>query len=253
MSLNWTCPYCNRAQSVTHDKISTDRFPFKVKETADGVIGLEARVICCANSECLKYQLDITVITAHYSEMNYDFHLHKPTAIKSFRILPESMAKPQPDCIPAPLKQDYFEACKIRDLSPKASATLARRCLQGMIRDFAKVKEASLYKEIEKLNELAKTGNAPKGVSEDSIDSLHHVRSLGNIGAHMEKDINVIIPVDPHEAQILIDLIEILFEEWYVAREKRWSKFAALKATAEEKQALKELPKPAPKKSHTEH
>jgi len=55
----------------------------------------------------------------------------------------------------------------------------------------------------------------------------------------MEADIDIVIPVDPKEAQILIDLIEILFDEWYVAREKRRSKFAALKATADEKQLLK--------------
>jgi hypothetical protein len=164
--------------------------------------------------------------------------------VLSRRLIPESAAKPQPEYIPESLREDYLEACRIRDLSPKASATLSRRCLQGMIRNFAGIKDATLYKEIEKLNELAKSGDAPKGVSEDSIESLHHVRSLGNIGAHMEKDIDVIIPVDPEEAQILIDLIEILFEEWYVAREKLQTKFAALKATAEKKRALKELPKP---------
>jgi hypothetical protein len=160
------------------------------------------------------------------------------------RLLPDSSAKPQPDFIPFALREDYLEACKIRDLSPKASATLARRCLQGMIRDFAGVKEPNLFREIEKLKELAEAGVAPKGVSEDSIESLHHVRSLGNIGAHMEKEIDVIIPVEPEEAQILIELVETLFDEWYVQRENRKARFAALKLVAEEKQALRELPKP---------
>ena len=36
--------------------------------------------------------------------------------------------------IPIPqLMDDYEEACAIVNLSPKASATLSRRCLQGMI------------------------------------------------------------------------------------------------------------------------
>jgi hypothetical protein len=43
---------------------------------------------------------------------------------------------PLPDYIPEQIKDDYYEACSILNLSPKASATLARRCLQGMIRDF---------------------------------------------------------------------------------------------------------------------
>ena len=36
------------------------------------------------------------------------------------------------------------------------------------------------------------------------------VRKVGNIGAHMEKDINVIVDVDPDEAQHLIGLITFL-------------------------------------------
>jgi hypothetical protein len=37
----------------------------------------------------------------------------------------------------------------------------------------------------------------------------------------MEQDINLIIDVDPEEAQKLIELIEMLIEEWYIARRKR--------------------------------
>jgi hypothetical protein len=221
-----------------------------MEETASGYIGMEGRAIGCSNPNCLGVSVSASIIPSNL------FHNHGATdpqgrhfdqiiePIFTRQIIPDSSAKPQPHYIPEGIREDYEEACKIRDLSRKGSATLARRCLQGMIRDFARIKEPNLYKEIEKLNELAKADDAPKGVSEDSIESLHHVRSLGNIGAHMERDIDLIIPVDPKEAQILIDLIEILFEEWYITREKRQSKFAALKATAEEKQALKELPKP---------
>lgn len=42
-----------------------------------------------------------------------------------------------------------------------------------------------------------------------AIDSL---RSVGNIGAHMESDVNVIIDVDPDEAQKLLKLIELLID-----------------------------------------
>ena len=48
-----------------------------------------------------------------------------------------------------------------------------------------------------------------------AIDSL---RSLGNIGAHMEKDVNEIIEIDDGEAEKLIKLIELLMEKWYIAR-----------------------------------
>ena len=56
--------------------------------------------------------------------------------VKRWRLIPESDAKVFPDYIPQQIREDYVEASKIKELSPKASATLSRRCLQGMIRDF---------------------------------------------------------------------------------------------------------------------
>jgi hypothetical protein len=73
---------------------------------------------------------------------------------------------------------------------------------------------------------LLEGGHAPQGVSSDSIDAIDGLRKVGNIGAHMEKDINVLVDVDPNEAQALIELIESLFDEWYVARDKRQKRFA---------------------------
>jgi len=58
----------------------------------------------------------------------------------------------------------------------------------------------------------------------------------------MEKDINTIIDVDPKEAQLLIELIETLIEEWYVARHQRQERMKALKATADAKKTVP--PKP---------
>ncbi len=86
-------------------------------------------------------------------------------------------------------------------------------------------------------------GNAPKGVSSDSVEAIDFIRKIGNIGAHMEKDINVIVDVDPEEAQVLIELIETLFDEWYLERDKREQRFARVKAIAEEKAALKQIEK----------
>ncbi|OOY19197.1 hypothetical protein BMI86_15325 [Thioclava sp. DLFJ5-1] len=159
------------------------------------------------------------------------------------RLLPSSHARVYPDYIPAPLREDYVEACQICDLSPKASATLARRCLQGMIRDFANISKGRLIDEISTLKKLLESDNAPKGVSPESIEAIDAVRSIGNIGAHMEKDISVIVDVDPEEARTLIELIEMLFEEWYIAREKRQTRLQRVVAIAEKKAEAKQAPK----------
>ena len=159
---------------------------------------------------------------------------------KRWTLLPPSSAKPQPDFIPKPIRDDYYEACAIRDLSPKASATITRRCLQGMIRDFCEISKGRLLDEIKELRERVDSGHAPSGVLPDSVDAIDDVRKIGNIGAHMEVDINVIVDVDPDEAQTLIELVEALFVEWYVAREARKARLGHLKQIAADKKQQKE-------------
>jgi len=54
----------------------------------------------------------------------------------------------------------------------------------------------------------------------------------------MEKDINHIVPVDPDEAQVLIDLVEMLFDEWCVAQNRRKTKLDQLQGIANAKKSL---------------
>lgn len=132
--------------------------------------------------------------------------------------------------MPKPILDDYKEAVLIKNLSPKASATLSRRCLQGMIRDAWNVKPARLVDEIK----------AVEGQIESNVwKAIDAVRNIGNIGAHMENDINVIVDVDPDEAEMLIGLLELLIQEWYVERHERQLRVEAITALAAEKKALK--------------
>jgi len=78
----------------------------------------------------------------------------------------------------------------------------------------------------------------------DTVDAIDHVRAIGNIGAHMEKDMNLIVDVDPDEAQVLIALTELLFDEWYVARDTRKQRLTKLGVIAAEKEQQKQLPPP---------
>ena len=78
-----------------------------------------------------------------------------------------------------------------------------------MIRDFWKIRKSKLADEI---NELK---NKVTPSQWKAIDSL---RSIGNIGAHMEKDVNRIVDVEPNEAEKLLKLIELLIDKWYITR-----------------------------------
>ena len=157
-----------------------------------------------------------------------------PKALNTSALLfPASRARTYPDYIPAPIREDYEEACAIEQASPKAAATLARRALQGMIRDFWEVKgKPNLREEVEALKDIP-------DISSETWEAVDVVRKMGNIGAHMERDINVIVDVEPNEAKALIELIEMLIEEWYVARHERQERLAQVKQIGDSKEAAR--------------
>jgi len=213
--MNFQCPYCNRHTTITDPNKYSVWNQLYLNESIFGKVGFGVSAITCPNEECKKLFLTANLTHSYNSRPNGD--------IQTWRLLPESEAKVLPDYIPEPIKEDYYEACRIRDLSPKASATLARRCLQGMIRGFYGISKTTLFDEIKELE--AK-------VEHDVWESIDAVREVGNIGAHMKKDINIIVDVEPEEAQLLIGLIEQLVDEWYVAREDRKNRAQKLKDLA---------------------
>lgn len=212
---NWICPHCQNHVTITNTISGSQTTLYQ--KNADGRHTLATTFIVCPNPECKKYTLDVRL---HKSENHPTRHADQlKELVKSWRLVPPSNAKVFPSYIPTPLIDDYTEACLIRENSPKASATLARRCLQGIIRDYWGVKPGRLAGEIEAIKD--KTDHLTWG----AIDA---VRKVGNIGAHMEKDINLIVDVDPNEAELLINLIETLFEDWYVNREERKKRLQAI-------------------------
>ena len=221
--MNWTCPYCQHTQVLGTNLLTTVGFhrvnelkDFGIKE--EQLASFQVKAINCLNKRCQRTSLSLQLGTVGKDHRGSNLF---GQALKEWQLVPASSAKPQPNCIPAVLRTDYQEACAIAALSPKASATLSRRVLQGMIRDFCGISKRRLVDEINALQVLVNEGKAPAGVSAESVEAIDHVRGIGNIGAHMEKDINHIIGVDPQEARLLIELIEILFKEWYVERKNR--------------------------------
>lgn len=74
-------------------------------------------------------------------------------------------------------------------------------------------------------------------VDKATWEAIDSVRSVENIGAHMEKGTNLIVAVEPKEAQLLLELIETLFAEWHIAKHDREQRMGALKRLGEEKKA----------------
>jgi len=219
---NWTCPHCDRDVTITKERLSSIWHTNYITN-AVGRHTLVTTFMVCPNPHCRKYTLTCTLFESHMQQVSekLDKEIHR------WNLIPSSKAKPFPDYIPQQILTDYNEACLIRDLSPKASATLARRCLQGIIRDFWNVKPGRLYDEIEAIKDM---------IDPLTWGAIDAVRKVGNIGAHMEKDINIIVDVEPNEAELLINLIEMLLRDWYITREERRARLLAIKGVAEDKE-----------------
>jgi hypothetical protein len=228
---------------VVEGRSATSTLHIPIDDLADGSVGLSYVAIGCANPECKRLTLNLLVgqdQAVRYPSGGTYRQLIPGQVTFSQRVIPRSAAKPQPEYIPQGIREDYLEASLIAQDSPKASATLARRCLQGMVRHFGQVAGRTLFDEIEALRALVLAGTAPRGVTIESLEAIDHVRGIGNIGAHMEKDIDLIVAVDPGEAQKLLELIEMLFEDWYVEQHRRNERLQGIKTLGQEKQKARQ-------------
>lgn len=121
------------------------------------------------------------------------------------------------------MAKDYEESCAILELSPNASAALSRRCLQRLLREKAGVSHGSLYSEIQ----AAVEGNAfPSDISE----LLDVPRKVGNVAAHPTKNpvTEAIMDVEPWEAEWCLEIIEALFDYYFVAPAKNAERLTRL-------------------------
>lgn len=122
---------------------------------------------------------------------------------QSYPILPEQ--------IPADLTRDYQEAYAILDISPKASAALARRCLEELL-DKQGIKG-------EPRDTLAgKISSAIKQLPSDVGQALELIRHYGNFAAHTQKNVSSgeIVDVEPEEADISLKILSWLLNYYYV-------------------------------------
>ena len=218
MANDFLCPYCNHAAALN------DSTYLKVKSSFEspyhGYNPLKDSEVTLGIFKC-----------PHCSGYSINAQGTGPKVKTDVvHIKPISLAKQFPDYIPKAIRQDYEEAYAIVNLSPKASATLSRRCLQGMIRDFYKVKPSMLFKEI---------GQLEHKIPVMQWKVLDGIRKLGNIGAHMENDINVIVDIDPGEAEKLLKVIEKLLQDWYVENHETELLYSDIIAISDEKAKAK--------------
>ena len=237
---NVVCPFCN--VTLFNDD-STVRY-FKSELTEQRVTSQQNTKFGKIHYELCDKILDgifkfneISLLIIEYVKCpacgGISINVHRPYTEEMFHILPKSVSKNYPNYVPEAIRQDYQEACMIADLSPKASATLLRRCLQCMIRDFWGISKNRL---IDEINELAKKPE----IDVEQYESIDALRKIGNIGGHPNRepmtDVNLVTDIEPNEVKLMIYIIEFFIEDWYIKRHNNAEKMKKIKQIADDKQ-----------------
>lgn len=211
-SKNYQCPFCNSyfvldKNSYTINFMNFDKFESSNNWKLDSFVrnlfqpdsgyknyedSITVEFFKCSN--CMETSIEISGYDDKYEGRHISFH-------------PLSKAKQYPEYVPEIVREDYEEAYAILNLSPKASATLTRRCLQAIIRDFWEVKPQNLFNEIKEIEE--KVDPAVSRV-------LHSLRQIGNIGAHPSENTDTIVDIEPGESEKMLKIVEYLIEQWYI-------------------------------------
>ena len=126
-----------------------------------------------------------------------------------------------PKEVPNEVGEDYKEACLVLSDSPKASAALSRRCLQHILREKAGVRPQNLSSEIDEV--------LPK-LPSHLAEAVDAIRNFGNFAAHPLKSTNSgeILDVEPGEAEWSLEVLEQLFNFYFVQPASLKAKRAAL-------------------------
>lgn len=140
-------------------------------------------------------------------------------------VYPRTSARaPVPPEVPSDLASDYSEAAQVLQLSPKASAALSRRCLQGTLRS-----QGYTQRDLAPAIDAVLKGNTLPPALASNLDAI---RNIGNFAAHPMKDTATgqILPVEPEEAEWNLDVLDELFDFYFVQPERAKAMRAALDA-----------------------
>jgi hypothetical protein len=142
----WRCPHCGRDTTITEERRITYGKTIDIANRQEfSRISFDLRV--CPNKQCQAASITVTLWTRDNTML-----LERPAG--TWPLVPEAFGDELPDVVPEHIRKDYREATLILRFSPKAAATLARRAVQGMIRDFYNIKERTLNEEVQKLKDV---------------------------------------------------------------------------------------------------
>ena len=149
------------------------------------------------------------------------------TVLRTLRGYPaNTFRKPTPAETPSEIKEDYEDACRVLPISLKASDALSRRCLQAILRGQGYAQK-DLAHQIEALLNEQDPAKAIPTALRGTVDAI---RNFGNFSAHPVTDQTTlqVIAVEPGEAEWCLDILEEMFDLYYVKPAQAKARKAAL-------------------------
>lgn len=237
MAFNWVCPYCGSSTTIANTNATSTAAEIN-RRSKHKNLGLLVKSISCPNPECEELTIEVELLPANYYQGGGFSSFHKNAdPLYAQRLLPEAKVMHLPTDVPEEIRTTYREAVLVAEVSGRAGAAMARRCLQGIVRDFFSIpqnKRGNLGAELSYVKDK---------IDPDLWNGIVAIREVGDIGAHMDKTVNTVVDVSPEEAKLLIRLIETLFQEWYIARKKKKEHLERLSKIIPEKRKIQKSAK----------
>ncbi len=191
------CPHCMESFHDFYEVIS-------VGNDADGNWGVVSRK--CPACE----RVVLVLVNGKIGSMGGRAMLE---SVRSERLIyPRTPSRvPLPKEVPEEFAETYREACVVLSDSPKASAALSRCCLQNLLRAKAHIKHSNLDREIQ---DVIDNGSLPPYI----VEAIDAIRKVGNYTAHPIKSERPgeVVGVEPGEADWNLDVLEALFDYYFV-------------------------------------
>ena len=139
---------------------------------------------------------------------------------------------PLSEVVPYNLQTDFKEACEVLSISPKASAALSRRVLQALLGD-----QGYTSRDLSGQIEAVLFESDPEKVLPSQVRAVvDAIRNFGNFSAHPISDVTTlqVIEVEPNEAEWCIQILEALFDHYFVRPAEDAARLAVLNSKLEQ-------------------
>jgi len=195
------CPHCRTVVSFNATDIVRGR---PILEATGG-----GDYVYVYSSQCPNCDKPIVMAEIETGEKRYIRYVH-----------PISIVRSVPTEVPKQIAEDFLEAVAVLPISKKASAALSRRCLQHLLTDNGYTQK-DLSSQIE-----AAIKDLPIKIGKN-VDAI---RNIGNFAAHpiKHKSTGLIVEVEPEEANWNLDVLEDLFEYFYIQSKREEAKIKKL-------------------------